>query len=194
MYVLTHEHIFVVFLLAVVSFAAHLILVRPSPFPSPDIGEDLNSSTAQSLRGRSTSTRSPTSSATSTTSSASTSSTTSTTARPGSPCFPRQKSFSQSIRRGLALIIDVGVDANLITEILDTSLAHVDPVGVLPATSNSGSRAWLSSCVPQDAVVFEEIVGGVRSGRESLDGTFVVAVGRGNPFLCSGHGAGEAHA
>lgn len=109
------------------------------------------------------------------------------------PRLSRLQPLLQRLSLRLALVVDVGINSNLITKVLDTSLADVDLVGALPATRDCGSRARNAARVLEDRVVGQKFVSSVAGSRERLDGCFVVAVAGGSPFLGAGNGAGESH-
>lgn len=106
----------------------------------------------------------------------------------------RLRPLLERIEFGPLFVEHVRINANLVTVILDANLAHVDLVRALPACGDLAFRAGHATGVLQGTVVGEQVICGLRCGRKSLDGCFVVAVGGGSPFLCTGHWAREANA
>jgi hypothetical protein len=108
------------------------------------------------------------------------------------PCLPRPGLFVPGIRLRFSLVVDVSIDPDFVTKVLHASLARIKLRRVLPAVGNRGPGAWLSTRVLELNVLRQQDVRDLGSGRQGLDGGFVVAVVGRPPFLCSDHRAGES--
>lgn len=109
-------------------------------------------------------------------------------------CLELRLPLLQCHPRCLSFVIHIRINSNSVAEVFDASPAHVHLLWVLPAASDGVPRDRHSSIRLQHAVLLEESVCGLCSGRQRLDCGLVVTVGGCSPFLGTGHGTGEAHA